>query len=331
MMGLTFASMLFMASCYSPYLTFNIMFSDRCAYNDDNSSFAFVAMMSLYRRPVGLARFPDGGTPSYEYGDSALYYYSNSDKSVHKALDLSYLRPVYDSLILGYTDLVFKGSTIYYKLHEPLKSSIKHAKEMAKTQEDMERIQSIIDASSRAMAYSIKTGTVVPFDNTAFEKMLLSAKKKSSEKSWREILKKVPLHQWGIDLRKIFPQPVKTYMEYIIYQKGDEKVREAILEDIIPELPKDDIRGLLSKMDKYKKKLDKKFKTSLDYKERDIWKRYMPYYEKTYPEIKRLLQIKRQRSNIQIIQTEVFAHEKMDKSLPDNPGCRDVCMQWEIG
>lgn len=75
--------------CHSKNITIKTTYSSRYAWNNDNSAFAFVAINEIYRNPVGIAKFPDGGTTLSVYRDRSLYYYEIDKKQLHRIANLN--------------------------------------------------------------------------------------------------------------------------------------------------------------------------------------------------------------------------------------------------
>ena len=87
LVGITFIFLL--SSCSSKYLNIAIRTDGTIAWNKDRSEFAFIAKTSLYRMPIGIARFPDGGMSKTEYLDFSLYHYNIKHNKLTHLINLN--------------------------------------------------------------------------------------------------------------------------------------------------------------------------------------------------------------------------------------------------
>lgn len=276
--------------CHSKYLNSSIEFSDHFAWKPDGSAFAFLAIKSLYRRPEGISTFPDGGRSVSEYYDVALYYFNIKDNRLNRVVDFNDVSPLYSKTTLKFIHMAFVDSLLYYKLGKPFDIDIKSAKKRAQTKEGSFRLSALIEKASKPYAYNINTHKPTEVDPATFNAAFSQAKSiEYNRKLGRAYLEKLPLADWGIRLQDIYPQSKETYMKYIIYQKGDPKVRDAIFEQIIPKFTKRQIQKMLKDMDAYKAKIDKKYESSLDYNDQFKKSSYDKYYEPTCKRLQKFL------------------------------------------
>ena len=92
-------------------------------------------------------------------------------------------------------------------------------------------------------------------------------------------LSEIPLAEWGLVVKDIYPKSDEDYIEETIYlYNSSPTTRRAVVEQIITKLPKEKIKNLLKKMDEYKNSLEGLEKTE-----------YEVYSKDTYDWIKELL------------------------------------------
>jgi hypothetical protein len=282
---------LFLSSCHSNYLNYKIEFSRNFAWNRDSSAFAFSAVKYLFKRPVGIATFPDGGRVKQEYYDAALYYYSIKDNKLNRIVDFKDILRLYPksreyySIQLAYTD-----SLIYYKLSDADNYSIREAKRFVHSEDDSIKLYKAIKYVSVVHSYNVNTKKISEIDSATFNAALSQLKvDKNQSKRSKEYLTKLSYADWGIVLKNIYPQSKKTYMEYIVYKQGNSSIRDAVFEQIIPSFTRKEIQMMLNDMDEYKSKLDKKDKPSLNYKDHSNKLSYDEYYESTCKKLRKFL------------------------------------------
>ena len=271
-------------SCYSDYVVLYSDYSFDFAWNTDSTAYSFLAVKRLLRSPQGISKFPDGGISKIEYFDAALYYYNNKYHKLKRIADLNKYNVLYKVLDFRYIKIAFNDSVIYYKLKEISDFKREIALRNITSKEDSLKILSIVDESRLAYAYDIRTSTTTQIDSLAFfkqYKIYKENKQKNESKKYHGVsadIINLSLSDWGIILKDVYPQSDEQYINYIKYAKGGPLIREAILEQIFPNISKNDIRKTIEEMSKYKQKLDKK--TSEDYDR---------YYKEMIPKLKRLL------------------------------------------
>lgn len=277
---------LFLSSCSSKYLTLSTGYSDSMPLSDNNSTFAFVTINKLYKMPIGIAKFPDGGTTTKVYYDVALYYYDIAKGKLNRIVDLNDIRALYPKDI-DYVSikLALNNSIIYYKINEPRQREIEYSKKYARSEEEKLKLDKAIKYVSKIHAYNIKTkeSLVVKSLPSNVEWYKKNYKQRKLLKS--NYLTKLSYSDWNIILKDIYPQSQKTYMQYII-QKEQGHILEAVYEQIVPSFDKEDIDYILAEMDDRKKELYDEYKNNSDgvYQEslkRDKYNKYVEYIEKT--------------------------------------------------
>ena len=281
---------LLLSSCHSNYLNYKIDFSHNFAWKSDGSAFAFLGIKSLYRRPQGIATFPDGGKAVHEYHDVALYYYNIKDNKLNRVVDFNDLLRLYRDAGFYRMKMVFADSLLYYKLSKLYDSDIKRANEHVQTKEDSLKLSALIEKTNKTYTFNINTNKISEVDSATFDAALSQVKvDENLRKLAKEYLTKLSFADWGIILKDIYPQSKKTYIEYIVYMQGNSKVRDAVFEQIAPEFTKKEIQKMLKDMDAYKTKLDKKYKSSNSYKDHSHKLTYDEYYEPTRKRLQKFL------------------------------------------
>ena len=283
---------LFLSSCSSKYLNLERIYSRSAALNNTKSAFTFIAINRLYKSPVGIATFPDGGKTTTIYYDIALYYYDIKEKKLHRAVNLNNLIVLYPKQRdYHLTKLAFHDSIIYYKIHDPDDYDIKSAKEPLHY--DELGLKKAIKYVSKIHAYNIKTKKKYTLKSLPSKVEWNVFKNYNEFRNLKNIyLNKVSSSEWNIVLKDIHPQSKKTYMQYIIEKRNNNTIK-AIYEQIVPSFSKTDIDYILSEMDNRKKDLYLEYKNNSDgvYQEslkKDRYNEYIKYMEQTK---KRLIEI----------------------------------------
>ncbi len=267
-------------SCHSEYLNLSSDFDDQFAWENDSSGFGFLAISSLYRRPEGIAIFPDGGRVKFEYYNAVLYNYNISENKLNKVIDFKDLLLLYKKAQLLNTQLAFTDSLLYYKLSKPYDIEISTTLKRSQTNKDSLKVFAFVEKASKAYACNINTNEITEVDSATFNSVM---RQKKADKNLRQLaleyLSKLSYADFGIILQDIYPQSKKTYMKYIVYMEGNTQTRNAIFEQIIPGFTKKAIRRMLKDMDTFKAGIDKKSKSSLKYKDKLSAQNYDKYYE----------------------------------------------------
>jgi len=267
-------------SCHSEYLNVSIDFDHQFAWKNDSSGFGFLAISSLYKRPEGIAVFPDGGRVKYEYFSAVLYNYDISENKLDRVVDFKDLLLLYKEAQLLNTQLAFTDSLLYYKLSKPYDIEISTILKRAQTNKDSLKVFAFVDKASKAYACNINTTEITEVDSATFNSAMRQKKDdKNLHRLALEYLNKLSYADWGIILQDIDPQSEETYMKYIVYMEGNTQTRNAIFEQIIPGFTKKEIGRMLKEMETYKAGVDNKSKASLKYKDKLNAENYDKYYE----------------------------------------------------
>jgi hypothetical protein len=282
--------LLLLVSCHSEYLNLSRDFDQQFAWKNDSSGFVFVAINSLFRRPEGIATFPDGGKVKYEYYNAEIYEYNINENRLNRVVDFKDFLELYKKAQLLNTQLVFTDSLLYYRLSKPYDIEINTLLKRSHSIEDSLKVFALAEKASKAYACNINTDEITEVDSATFNSVM---RQKKADKNLRQLalqyLSKLSNADFGIILKDIYPQSKKTYMEYIVLKEGNSQSRDAIFEQIIPGLTKKEIRGMLMDMDIYKAKIDKKSRSSNTYKDKVKSDNYDEYYEQTHKKLMELL------------------------------------------
>jgi len=275
---------LFLNSCSSKYLNLERSYSRNSALDNTNSAFTFIAINRLYKSPVGIATFPDGGKTTTIYNDVALYYYDIKEKKLHYAVDLNNLFILYPkNRDYHLTKLAFFDSVIYYKIHDADDYDIRSAKEHLHY--DKLRLKKAIKYVSKIHAYNTKTKEKYKLEYLP-PKVEWCSYDYDQFKKFRNIyLNKAASNEWNIVLKDIYPQSKKTYMHYII-ENRNVNILKTIYEQVVPSFNKTDIDYILSEMDDRKQDLYLEYKNNSDgvYQEslkKNRYDKYLKYIEQT--------------------------------------------------
>ena len=223
-------------SCSSKFVAIDNSICDYSTWNDSKTSVGLVALQRVYKKPVGIAKFPDGGQPTPVYSKMSIYVYHVDSSSLVKLLDLNGLTtddylPAKDNirfhLILDDTYLYFNIASI---------SNNRGMDELTKTKYSTEK----------AYAIDLKTKDIKEIDKALFLSKYNKNKKKNtiSSNDLSKLLSDIPYSHWGVILKDIYPQSQQAYMEYIIQNKAN----KAILEQIIPTFTDKEKKDLIKKM-----------------------------------------------------------------------------------
>ena len=271
---------LFLNSCSSKYLNLERSYSRSIALDNTKSAFTFIAINRLYKSPIGIATFPDGGKTTTIYNDVALYYYDIKEMKLHYAVDLNNLFILYPKNRDYYlTKLAFYDSVIYYKIHDADDYDIKSAKEHFHY--DKLSLKKAIKYVSKIHTYNIKTKKSTALKSLPPKVEWNIFKNYNEFRNLKNIyLDKAASSEWNIVLKDIYPQSNKTYMHYIIEKKNNNIVK-TIYEQIVPSFSKADIDYILSEMNDRKQDLYLEYKNNSDgvYQESLKKNRYNKYIE----------------------------------------------------
>ena len=267
-------------SCHSEYVCLDYEVHYGPVWNNAHTNVAFVATKTAYKSATGIAKFPDGGIPEYLLKNAGLYVFNPEDHQLKQLVDFNDLADLLGTFRSNWkVKIVFTDSAIYYSIL-PLMKWEWYIKK-ARTLKDSVLICSLKEKYTKTYLYNIIGKKVVETDSSSF----LALYQKCSETAKVDLtglnkkLSEVPLSDWGLVVKDIYPKPDKDYIsETIFLRNGSFATRRAVVEQIISKMNKQDIKDLLKKMDKYKNNLEGLKKTE-----------YEIYSKDTYNEIQGLL------------------------------------------
>jgi len=237
-------------ACHSKYAQFSTSFSHRMAWNNDSTAFAFVAVNRIYRRPKGLATFPDGGMSRTEYLDAALYYYDTLKKQLHRITGLNDLNRIFGRQKYEYTDLAFSGPLICFKMDKPLDFEIEDAARSVHNEEDSLKLAETIRYVYMTHIYNINSGVILDTNALPAGAEWTPARESDHQRQMQKrFLREITPADWGIEIGKVYPQSKNDYFDYIIYRQG---YYDLVLEQIAPGFTEKDKKKILKKMERKK-------------------------------------------------------------------------------
>ena len=279
LVGITIIFLL--SSCHSKYLSIEIKTDGTIAWNKDSSEFAFIAETRLYRMPVGIARFPDGGMTKSEYLDFSLYHYNIKHKKLTHLINLNefYLPSAYRWLSISQINLSLKDSLLFYKLRKPYDHNMKYI--------DKKRKPDYLKDISKTYSVNIRTSQKSVVDTTIIKNIFNHKRERFQNSSAKDYLSGLKYSDWGINLKELYPQSKSTYLGYII-NGGNTNMLEAIFEQIAPDFTEKDKKYIIAEMIKTQKHLldeyNKRDREKDPYQKalkRDLLKHYTNYIVET--------------------------------------------------
>ena len=262
LLGIFFA--IFLASCHSPYLNLKIRTDGTVAWNKDRTAFAFIAKTRLYRMPVGISKFPDGGISKTEYQDFSLYLFDIKHKKLTHLINLNefYLGSAYRWLSISQVALKLQGPSLFYKLIKPYDYNMKYI--------DEKRYPTFLNDISKTYSINIQTHQKSVVDTTLYEHLFDNKREKLKPSLAKNYLSSLKYSDWGINLKELFPQKKSRYIDYIA-ERGNENILKAIFEQIVPEFSDKDKKYIIEKMADKKQELLNDYETTS--KEKDVYQK----------------------------------------------------------
>ncbi len=264
-------------SCYSEYLTMEYDLHWGAVWNDNQTKVAFVASAEAFRRPKGIATFPDGGQSKYLFKDVGLYVFDCENESLEKLITFSELTGLIGSSRIRWSVTLALTDTLVYYLISPVPGWDWWI-ENASTPESQRFIESLREKDGQPRAFHIYTETDTAIDSTTFNNLLIESEK-CDLTSLGRLVSKVPLANWGLKPKEIYPKSDREYINETIYlHNGSSATRRAVVEQIIATKSKAKIKSILKKMDKY-----------YDGFEEPFTRTYKRQAKETYDQIKALI------------------------------------------
>ncbi len=268
---------LLFTSCYSKYLTMDYLIHHGAVWNDNHTKVAFVFSKMAYRNAKGIAAFPDGGKSKYLLKDVGLYVYDYENKLLEKLITFSDLTSLLGPWRAKWSVTLALTDTMAYYLISPVPYWDWWI-ENASTPEAMQFIRSLQEKYEQPRAFHIYTETDTAIDSTTFNNLLIESEK-CDLTSLGGLLSKVPLADWGLKPKEIYPKSDREYIKETIYlSNGSSATRRAVVEQIVAKKSKAKIESILKEMDDYKNSLEEPWKSIYEQKSK-----------KTYEQIKALL------------------------------------------
>ncbi|GEM_PF-6270038 len=230
------------SSCHSEYLNIEIKTDGSVAWNKDSSAFAFIAKINLFRMPTGIARFPDGGKIKKEYLDFSLYHFDIKHKKLTRLVRLNEFYSVssYRWLSLSQVKLNLHDSLLFYKLKKPYLKI------------DEKKHPDFMKDISRTYSINLFTHQKSIVDTTVYQHLFDGNQGKLRLATAKTYLSGLKYSDWGISLKELYPQTKETYSGYIVMKEGNDKMRQAIFEQIVPEFSMKEREKILKRMQKQK-------------------------------------------------------------------------------
>lgn len=237
-----------MISCHSKYLNLEIKTDGTIAWNKDSTVFVFVAKKRLYKMPKGITKFPDGGKSKTEYMDFSIYKFDTITK---KLTHLTCLNNFYNALSYRWFDisqvqLYLNDTALYFKMPEASDYDLKNLKE---------RAPQILENISKTYKINLKTLKKDTVDTRTYNNLFNKKQKHFNSALANHYLDNFNCIDWGIDIKKIYPQSKKTYINYIVKKQGNTEFRNCILNQIIKKFTDKDRKMIIDRMNKYKQLL----------------------------------------------------------------------------
>ncbi len=253
---------LLLASCHSEYLHIDYKLHHNPCYLADSSRVACIISTRAYLPPKGISRFPDGGQPEYLHENTALFVVTPGKDSISRIVEFHDLTTLTGSYRTSWkTRLACSDSLIFYYVN-PVSDwdfILSHA---AKDQKDTAKILSLKKKYNNYYACNLSGTKILTVDSVSF--MDRYNKRKTAGFSYvNNALKHIPLADLCLRIQDIHPKTEKQYIKETIYLKNNSATtRRAVVEQIISNMDRNEIKELLKKMEQHEKSLSGNEKTS---------------------------------------------------------------------
>jgi len=272
--GFILLTVFLLSGCYSQYLSIDYTVHHGAVWNNDKSCVTFVASKIAYRNAKGITRFPDGGIPQYLLEDMGLYIFNIKDSSLAELVNFNDLVNWQStSRSLWSVNLVFNDTVIYYQITPVTDWNWFITK--ASSEDRLKQIKSLKQKYNKPYTYNLSTGSVLEADTSLFREKYQEniVNHKADLSHLNKILKKVPLSEWGLIVKDIYPKSDKEYIKETIYNKNKSaETKRAVIEQIIAKKNKQEIEKLLERMDNYKNTLEGLERREYDIFSADVYK-----------------------------------------------------------
>jgi len=245
-------------SCHSEYLSLDYSIHYGACKSADSSFAVFALTTKAYRQATGISRFPDGGIPDYIISDMGLYYLDMKLRSLEKIVELKdFASFIGSSRSLWKTYLNISGDSVMYQV-QPVT--------------DWEKYEKWKEKFQKVYIYNISTKEIT--ESSELTEVVCPESQKMSITDISRILKEIPLSEMGFVLKDIYSKKDEEYIDETIYRKNNSSLtRRAVVEQIISKLSKEEMSGLLIKMDEYRNSLEGLERTEYDLYSKDIYER----------------------------------------------------------
>jgi hypothetical protein len=146
----------------------------------------------------------------------------------------------------------------------------------AKNTRDSLLILSLKAKYTHTYSFSINENKLIEIDTSsfrAFYQKCITVNKVNLDELNKK-LSEVPLADWGLVVKDIYPKPDNEYILETIYMRNNSSnTRRAVVEQIIAKMNRQEIKDLLKKMDEYKKSLRGSKKMEFEIYSKDIYER----------------------------------------------------------
>lgn len=275
----TVSMALLFTSCYSKSVFIDYEVHHGAVWNNERTCVTFVASKKAYLSASGIARLPDGGIPKYLLKEVGLFVFNVYDKQLKQLVSFNdvtdWLGP---SRSRWNVQLAFTDSVVFYSLYNtkwdyPLNPPSPAA--------DSEQMHALKENYIHPYAIDISSLQKEKIDTSLFRKLYgqYNETNKADITELNKKLSEIPMADWGLLVKNIYPKPDKKYIEETIYlHNNSPKARRAVVEQIIAKMGRQEIETLLKAMDAHKNNLKGLKKTE-----------YEIYSKDTYEWIKALL------------------------------------------
>lgn len=266
---------LFFSGCEShqKYMNYDMQIVSSPAVSKDKRYIAFIAINNIYQRAQGISAFPDGGFSKDLYYNVSLYLY---DSVQNKLVKIRSLNEYVAAISLWSSKIVFDQGSICYKFGTVLPSDMKRVRELYGL-----KAKKITDEIDSFYCYDTTSRLTKTIDEKSF---LAVYKKTPLSKEQTDMIKNLPIKNLGIDVQTILQKEGLNFREVLVNRWAEMPIIDAILSEYVFQLGSVEKQEILDELTLHKKKLEK-YKTSLDYKERNIYNYYEQYYNYVYKKI----------------------------------------------
>lgn len=280
---------LLLSSCHSKYAGLSVMLCRKPAWNADKTAVAFMVTKKISHRPVGLAKFPDGGTSLVKFADVDLYYLNKNQMELIKIADYQILSKWINVWHDSYSaQIVVDDSLVYYKWTG---SSYRIKKALNGT--DSLEAAKVLKMLEKPYLFNINTRRTVEIDTATFFSIYRTLSKRNKiyyNDDYREVtdeIRKLSLSQLEIPFNRFISLSPQKAIRYIAYNEGGYWIQREIYNRVLPNLSRQKLLKLLKLMDARLKRLEKH--ADYSYKSKTTMEHYRDYYNVTYPKIKAYL------------------------------------------